>query len=99
MKKTLVLILSLIVHNLNLISQVTKESKIKNLEIKAEGFSNLFKFDSAAYYYTKAAIGYESSEDWLNCARNYRLAARSYSETLNYDTALALSRMALNDCE
>lgn len=65
------------------------------LEHKADTLYKIFKYDSAAFYFKRAAVKYEQEKDWMPCVKNYRLTSNAFLKAAKYDTAWFYSNKAL----
>lgn len=67
----------------------------KYLYLQAEKFYSDNQFDSAAFYYQKAAVIYNNSSNWINCINSYRKASWSYYNVSQFNKGLYLIQQAI----
>lgn len=70
--------------------------EMNQFEKEASRLFEIFKYDSAAHYYFLSAQLYEQQENWISCARSYRLTANSFNKDLKPDTAIVLLNKAFD---
>jgi tetratricopeptide (TPR) repeat protein len=66
---------------------------------KADSLFKAFHYDSASVFYRNTAYLYESRQNWLNCAKNYRLAGDAMNKAAKYDSALFFTNKAMSIAE
>jgi CHAT domain-containing protein/Tfp pilus assembly protein PilF len=97
--KKLVLLISLISFTVVLFSQEDDREKALEFENKADTLYRKSQFDSAAYFFTKAANKWEITKNWVSMVKNLRLAAESYNAVSKMDSALQRIKKATNIIE
>src|ERR1035437_6940902 len=78
----------------NTIGQIQVCIEPEKFEIKADSLVQVFRYDSSVVYYCKAAKLYEQKQDWLHCAKNYRLTSDAFIRAAKYDSAFDYSQKA-----
>jgi CHAT domain-containing protein/Tfp pilus assembly protein PilF len=76
--------------------QINKNKIVQEFENKADTLYKYFKYDSASVYYCKAAEFYEQQQEWLPCAKNYRLTSTAKIKAAKFDMASYYSGKAFD---